>query len=615
MEGDIRKVMEHIQLNTRSHMVSFPKTGRESSAYQFDLGQIGGIQRLELAIQRVERYQTEEAQDNRRRERDNALNKLRRAPEAKLNSSAQPLDDNGGPLLCYQGTRVAVINTITNWINDPNSPPIFWLHGLAGTGKSTIARTIGVKAEEAGYTTASFFFSRIGSAGQRDPAYVFPTLAHQLAAGHSQLHQIIGDAVIKSPDINYAAASEQFQTLIGTPLDAFCVKSESAGNILIVLDALDECQGFEEKRPQEILARLCDHAYQAAPRIRILLTSRPEHYLHRELGRRRQVADYDLGQDDGSAQRDIAQFLKAKLLLIPDELGVSVEDWPREEDVQILSEKSGHLFIFAKTALRFIANDRVLDPQQQMNILLGMDQTTVSAYSPLDKLYLQVLENALPPDRDDIFVRFRRVVGCIILSQEALPISAIAQISDYSVSQVMAALLRLHSVILSSPPGTTGQPNSDLLPHAYHPSFADFLVDSRRCSNHNFTIIRPKMHAFIVLRCFELMKGILCRNILELDDTYVLNRDIPDLKGKVQGHITPAAAYACQFWLGHLLESEIDASLLGALHGFLSEKFLWWCEALSLLDSAHGGQGHLLAGAAFKLQIAWEKMVSTLQPI
>ena len=569
-------------------------------------------------IQRLERVQHQQgaairqgAQDSRRRERDNALNKLRRAPEAKLNSSVQPLDNDGELLLCFKGTRVTVINAITNWINDPKSPPIFWLHGLAGTGKSTIARTIGVKAEEAGYTTASFFFSRIGSAGQRDPTYVFPTLAHQLAAGHSQLHQIIGDAVIKSPDIDYAVASEQFRTLIGTPLDAFCVESESMGSILIVLDAIDECQGFEEKRPQEILARLCDHAYQAAPRIRILLASRPEQYLRRELGRRRQVVEYDLHQDDESAQGDITRFLKAKLTLIPEELGILVEDWPREEDVQMLSEKSGHLFIFAKTALRFIADDRVLDPQQQMNILLGMDQTTVNAYSPLDKLYLQVLENAFPPDRDDIFLRFRRVVGCIILSQEALPISAIAKISDYSVGQVMATLLRLHSVILSSPPGTAGQPDSDPLPHAYHPSFTDFLVDSRRCSNHNFTIIQPKMHVFIIHRCFELMKGILHRNILELHDTYILNEDIPDLEGKVWSCITPAAAYACQFWLGHLLKSEIDDSILGALHGFLSEQFLWWCEALSLLDSTCGGQKHLLATLAFKLQTACEKLVST----
>ena len=444
---------------------------------------------------------------------------------------------------------------------------------------------------------------------------MFPTLAHQLAANHRQLHQIIGDAVIESPDIDYAAAFKQFQTLIGTPLDVFCVNSEGTGNILIMLDALDECQGIEERRLQEILTCLCDHAYRTASRIRILLTSRPEHYLRRELAPRPQVVEYDLHQDDGTAQGDIARFLGARLPLIPRELGISVEDWPQEEDARMLSEKSGRLFIFAKTALRFIGDDQVSDPQRQMNTLLGMDKGTINPYSPLDLLYRQVLENALSRERvpDDIFLRFRRVVGCIILSQDALPVSVIARLADYSVNEVMATLLRLKSVILcSSPPGTVSQQDSELLPHAYHPSFPDYLVDSRRCSDHHFTIIKPEMHRFIVLHCFELMKGVLRRNVLDLYDTYILNQDIPDLEAKVQNHIPPEAAYACQFWLGHLLDSEIDESILGALDEFLSVRFLWWCEALSLLDSACGGQKHLLATVAFRLQTACEKMVSTL---
>ena len=500
-----------------------------------------------------------------------------------------------------------------NWVNDPNSPPIFWLHGLAGTGKSTIARTISVKAEKAGSITASFFFSRTGAAGQRDPDYVFPTLAHQLAAGHPQLNQIIGEAVIEAPDIDHAAAFKQFHTLIATPLDEFCAKSEAVENILIVLDALDECQGIEDKRPQQILACLRDHEYHAAARIRFLLTSRPERYLRRELALKPQVVEYDLHLNDESAQGDIARFLKAKLPLIPYELDISVEGWLREEDAQTLAEKSGCLFIFAKTALRFIGDDQVLDPLRQMNILLGMGQTTVNPYSPLDQLYLQVLNNAFSSDRvpDDIFLRFRRVVGCIILSQDALHVSSIAKIADYSVGEVMATLSRLQSVIVcSSPPGTVGQRDSDLFPHVYHPSFSDYLVDSKRCSDFHFTIMKPETHRFIVLRCFELMKAFLRRNILDLHETSILNRDIPDLGAKVQSRITPEAAYACQFWLSHFLESEIDEDILVVLHEFLSQRFLWWCEALSLLDSARGGQERLLATVAFTLQIAWEQMVS-----
>ena len=440
---------------------------------------------------------------------------------------------------------------------------------------------------------------------------MFPTLAHQLAfadGDESQLNQIIGDAIIKSPDIDRAAAFEQFRTLIAAPLDEFCAKTQSAKKILIVLDALDECQGIGSKH---ILAHLRDHTYHNAPRVRILLTSRPEYYSSNKVDDQPHVVEHDLHMDDESAQEDIAWFLKEKLPLILNKLKTSVEDWPREEDIQTLADMSGCLFLFADTALRFIGDDEVVDPQQQMNILLGMDQVPVNPYSSLDRLYREVLENAITRDRQDIFLRFRRVVGCIILSQETLPVSAIAKIADYSAGQVMAALSRLQSVIrCSSPPGTTGQQNSDLLPHVYHPSFSDFLVDLERCSNRNFTIIKLEMHGFIILRCFKLMEPVLRRNILDLYETSIPNQSIPDLEAKVKSHITPEAAYACQFWLSHLLESGMDEDILEALRDFLSKRFLWWCEALSLLGSARDRQDSLLATVAFALQTAWERMVS-----
>ena len=258
-------------------------------------------------------------------------------PEAKLDSREQC---EGSKLqLCFKDTRIEIINEIMSWHNDLNSSSIFWLHGLTGTGKSTIARTIGVKAKEEGYITASFFFSRTGAAGQRDPACVFPTLAHQLTASHDQLHQSIGDAALKSSDIKHTVPFTQFQTLIATPLH----ESKGTEDILIVLDALDECEDIEQKQLQQILACLLDHEYPNAPRIRFLLTSRPEHYLCHELANKPQVVEYDLHRDDESARGDITRFLKAKLPLIPGELGISVEGWPRDGDAQMLSEKSGHL--------------------------------------------------------------------------------------------------------------------------------------------------------------------------------------------------------------------------------------------------------------------------------
>ena len=43
---------------------------------------------------------------------------------------------------CLKGTRESVLNEIEHWTEDFGKSPIFWLNGLAGTGKSSIAQTV-----------------------------------------------------------------------------------------------------------------------------------------------------------------------------------------------------------------------------------------------------------------------------------------------------------------------------------------------------------------------------------------------------------------------------------------------------------------------------------------
>ena len=83
---------------------------------------------------------------------------------------------------CLEGTRVQILKEINDWIgsDDPNTPRVFWMNGMAGLGKSTIARTIAESAEKRGILGASFFFSR-NNEELRNPRLVIPTLVHQLA--------------------------------------------------------------------------------------------------------------------------------------------------------------------------------------------------------------------------------------------------------------------------------------------------------------------------------------------------------------------------------------------------------------------------------------------------
>ena len=59
----------------------------------------------------------------------------------------------------FKGTRVDIIAQINAWIDEKEAPPVYWLAGLAGVGKTTIAHTIRESLHEARLPLTSFFCS------------------------------------------------------------------------------------------------------------------------------------------------------------------------------------------------------------------------------------------------------------------------------------------------------------------------------------------------------------------------------------------------------------------------------------------------------------------------
>ena len=86
------------------------------------------------------------------------------------------------------GTRADVLLWIQHWFMDEQQKQVFWLNGLAGTGKSTIAQTFAETSFLDGKLGASFFCSR-ASEDRSNLRSIFPTLAHQLAFRHPEFQQ------------------------------------------------------------------------------------------------------------------------------------------------------------------------------------------------------------------------------------------------------------------------------------------------------------------------------------------------------------------------------------------------------------------------------------------
>src|ERR1700753_3128916 len=81
---------------------------------------------------------------------------------------------------CLRGTRQDVLGDIDRWLTSELDQRIFWLNGLAGTGKSTIAQTFAETSFADGKLGASFFCSR-DFEDRSNIQNIFPTLAFPLA--------------------------------------------------------------------------------------------------------------------------------------------------------------------------------------------------------------------------------------------------------------------------------------------------------------------------------------------------------------------------------------------------------------------------------------------------
>ena len=139
---------------------------------------------------------------------------------------------------CLKKTRRAVLDGVDMWARDFTKSPVYWLNGLAGTGKSAIAQTVAERMFADGRLGASFFCSR-DFEDRSNLKFIFPTLAVQLARKYPEFRSVFIPLVQPDPGIAHESLYNQLDKLIMQPL------KQSAISTVIVIDALDECKDEE----------------------------------------------------------------------------------------------------------------------------------------------------------------------------------------------------------------------------------------------------------------------------------------------------------------------------------------------------------------------------------
>ena len=466
---------------------------------------------------------------------------------------------------------------------------MFWLNGMAGTGKSTISRTLARSASETGCLGASFFFKR-GEGDRGDASKFFTTIGAQFASREPALIPHIQAAIDSDPTIISKAIREQFQKLILGPLSNVSVNNSTSRTILVVIDALDECDHDEDVK---LLIQLLSRSKEIQHwRLKVFLTSRPE--LPIRLGFKAVQGTYQgviLHKIAGTIiERDIEAFLRHEFARIKTEYNEAAPDglhlppsWPRQADIQTLARMAVPLFIFAATVCRFICDECIGDPRKQLQEVLNYQTRT--QISQLDATYLPVLDrlaiNSKGSQQAEVWEHFRDVVGAIITLANPLSMTALAQLLGRSDNDIHATLRLLHSVLSVSSDGPI---------RMFHLSFRDFLLDPGK-KDRPFWVDEIGAHKKLADQSLRMLA-----KFLRADICNVIHPGTPSSNvdpQEINDRIPPEIQYACRYWVYHLARLKTRLSDGSEVHSFLAAHFLHWLEALSWMRRASESIGLL----------------------
>lgn len=482
-------------------------------------------------------------------------------------------DRNG----CLKGTRGVVLDQIELWARDFNEPPVYWLNGIAGTGKTTIAQTIAERLFANGQLGASFFCSR-DSEDRKNIRFIFPTLAVQLARKYTEFRSILIKLVQSDPEVTHESLQNQMNKLIVQPL------KESNISVVTIIDALDECQDTEST--SAILSVIGKFASEI-PKVKFFITGRPEPRIRQGFHRlplSKATDVFTLHEVVPSqVNSDIQLFFEHNFSELRNNRH-GLDDWPSQEQLDMLCLRTAGLFVYAMATVKFISKQNS-DPKSRLDLLLRSTsivheaKTRFNGNTILDSLYSSILQDAFGDCDPEDYTKVRLVLGAVILATNPLSPSTISKLLGFDVGGVFQLLSSAHSLLIL-------QDDINLPVRVFHKSFPDFIMDSDRCSHKMFYISPLHHHQELLVGCLNLMNKQLEKNMCNLPPC-VTNSEVADLQQRTEQCIDHGLQYACMSWHKHL-DTLIPANTSKAspiLQHFLEKKFLFWLEVLSILSS------------------------------
>ena len=481
---------------------------------------------------------------------------------------------------CLKGTREGVLRDIADWFASDQGQRVFWLNGLAGTGKSTIAQTFAEMTFADEKLGASFFCSR-DFEDRSNLQTIFPTLAFQLACQYPPFRKELLQVLKEHPDVRRQTLVSQMEKLLVGPLKATAIPT------LIIIDALDECK---DKEPASSILSIISRYMDQIPGVKFFITARPEPQIRSGFQLKSLVPITEVLKlhevEPEVVDSDIELFFRTQLSNLAKTRSDwnLTEDWPSLSDIKILCEKAAGSFIYASMVVKFIASESNT-LAERLSLIILPQSAIEEGKSGIDQLYTKVLQQAFSGVNGQQCLHFRTVVGTALLIFNPLSIKSLSELLGYETQHIYATIRSLHSILLV--PESTEYPIC-----TFYKSFLDFLMDPRRCKDTQFFVDPPAHHTEILFSCLHQMEVRLKRDICNLGDYAILSK-VNDLDAHQRVHIGGALEYACKFWTNHLTNVPSSGPhverVQRAIDKFFVGYLLGWIEVLSLTRSLGAG--------------------------
>jgi nucleoside-triphosphatase THEP1 len=377
----------------------------------------------------------------------------------------------GDPTGCMPETRVKVLEDLETWALNTGSNKVYWMVGMAGIGKSTISHTFCEILESKNMLGGNFFCSQ-ASDKTSNARLIIPVIAHALATASPSITFEVVKAIKNDPhlaELSYHNMDEQFKQLIYNPIRITASKMAKTYKVVII-DAVDECVNLE------VISSFIKLVLKSASKIplKIFIASRDEYQIRKAFKSSDSIREYfylhDIEKD--VVQNDIRKYLETSLARIKDDS----DEWPSPIELSGLVQRSGTLFIYAATAVRYIANGGEFYKSRLSEMVMQGLESVTEFKTDIDFLYIRILEKACEAKQSHEVAPIRDLVSIIIFLRNPLPMDAIASLSERNAHIYLSPLTSVIRI--------PKQPKAIVAP--FHASFRDFITNPDRCSPDRF---------------------------------------------------------------------------------------------------------------------------------